>query len=151
MLRFLKRKASEIDEDEEVEHDMDYPESTKQKEEADALLYYLLSHPSVNEELKKSFLVFWEMLPLGNYTERDIAILRNEFEQYIILMLMEIPDDEWGASFKVAGEEFTLSHMIELLRICFYVQLTRGRLGFTMKEMGTVRAVRKVEKDEWKL
>jgi len=137
--------------DEEIEEYEDYPEEDleipagventplKHREDPTTLLEYLLSHPSVDINLKKEFIAFWELVPLGNYSELDFAKLYNMFEIYVNHMLMDLPDDQWNAMLEYRNGEMSMNQLISILKQAFYIQLTRGRKGFLTKELGTIR------------
>jgi len=107
------------------------------------IIQWFLSFPSVPLNLRKQFMAFWEMLPLGNYDERDIRKLEVKFNGWILDFLMSIPDVEWNSVFRFRGQgigeadlEMDLNTLFSTLRIIFYIQLTRGKGGFTARLMG---------------
>lgn len=144
---------------------------------------YLLTTPSVPEELRREFFVFWEMTVLGNFDQHDIDSLYLKFRGWCNHLLMTTPDCEWsnrlvfkdrsgsaavlqelpdGSVIEVAssGNEICmdLSMLIDQLDIAFSVQLTRGKDGFTTKELTTVRnrsiiseESGKIDKKGWRL
>ena len=137
-------EQEEMEFEDEVEEDFEIPASAehaplKHKEDPTTLLEYLLSHPSVDINLKKEFLAFWEMVPLGYYTEMDFAKLYNQFEMYINHMLMDVPDDEWNTMLDFHNGRMSMNQLISILKQTFYIQLTRGRKGFLTKELSTIR------------
>ena len=104
---------------------------------------YFLTLPSVPLSLRKRFLSFWEMVPLGNYDKDDIRKLEVTFNGLLLDMLMSIPDEEWNTVFKFKAKaaneqemEMDLNSLFSTLKIAFYIQLTRGKKGFTAKLIG---------------
>jgi len=106
------------------------------------IIDWFLSLPSVPLSLRQQFLAFWEMLPLGNYDKTDIERLRLKFRGLLLDILMTIPDEEWNTilNFEAQAEgekeiEMDLNSLFNMLEIVFYIQLTRGKSGFTAKLM----------------
>ena len=106
------------------------------------IIDWFLSLPSVPLSLRQEFLAFWEMLPLGNYDKTDIERLRLKFRGLLLDILMTIPDEEWNTilNFEAQAEgekeiKMDLNSLFSMLEIVFYIQLTRGKSGFTAKLM----------------
>lgn len=104
------------------------------------IIDWFLSLPSVPLSLRQQFIAFWEMLPLGNYDKNDIERLRIKFRGLLLDILMTIPDREWNSilTFEGLAEgekdlEMDLNTLFDILEQAFYIQLTRGKGGFTAK------------------
>ena len=123
------------------------------------LVNWFLSFPSVPLHLRKQFISFWEMLPLGNYDSNDIKRLEVKFNGWVLDFLMSIPDEEWNSVFKFKGQgvneinlEMDLNTLFSTLKIIFYIQLTRGKGGFTARLMGGHPLKEKEEREKkWSL
>ena len=117
----------------------------KDVEEKQALLDWLVANPSVPLSLRRQFHALWEIVPFGNYTEKDIQRLLIKFREWCILFLWYIPDDEWDRIRRFESDDATgdiemdTSLLLNTLEQLFYIQLTRGREGFTVKEINTSR------------
>jgi hypothetical protein len=109
---------------------------------------YLLDNPSIPLTMRKQFFVLWENVIFGNYTERDIAFLMSKFREWCILTLWYIPEQRWGnilsyqdGDDKTSNITVDLNLLLNMLGQLYYINLTRGREGFTVKEMGTTRSI----------
>lgn len=106
---------------------------------------WLLSNPSVPLSLRKQFFVLWENVVFGNYDDKDRKFLMSKFREWCILLIMYIPEQKWGNIQEFADDEnieplkFDLNLLINQLEQLYYIQLTRGKEGFTVKEMTTIR------------
>jgi hypothetical protein len=105
----------------------------------------LLSAPSIPLSLRQEYFVLWEIIPSGNYDAYDIQWLMLKFEEWAILLEWYIPEQRWGNVLNYKGDMSTdinidLSVLLNQLKQLYFVQLTRGKEGFTVKEIGTRRA-----------
>jgi|GEM_PF-3068470 len=112
-------------------------------------LDWLLDNPSIPLELKRQFYVMWEIVVFGNYTEKDIKFLLSKFREWCILIKWYIPEQDWNKKKTFIDEqgkeilEVDLNILLNILEQVYYIQLTRGREGFTIKEMTTMRTYQK--------
>lgn len=119
-------------------------------------LDWLLASPSIPLSLRKQFYVLWESVIFGNYNERDMKFLMSKFREWCLLLLWYIPEHKWGniLVFQDAGDpikiEFDLNLLLNTLEQIYYINLTRGKDGFTVKEMTTQRIIGKSEAEEAK-
>jgi len=111
------------------------------------MLSYLLENPSIPLAMRRQFYVLWENVIFGNYTEKDIAYLMSKFREWCILVLWYIPEQRWGNILQYQDGEDTTSQirvdlnlLLNMLEQLYYINLTRGRDGFTIKELGTTRS-----------
>lgn len=118
-------------------------------------LEWLLNNPSIPLSLRKQFFVLWEIVPFGNYDEMDIKRLLLKFREYCIFMTWYMPDHKWGKTldFKADTEseeniQTDLNMLFNMLYELYYVQLTRGKQGFTVKEMTTLRSINRFGAEE---
>lgn len=105
----------------------------------------LLSAPSIPLSLRQEYFVLWEIIPSGNYDNYDISWLMLKFEEWAILLQWYIPEQRWGNILQYKGDmagdiNIDLSVLLNQLKQLYFVQLTRGKEGFTVKEIGTRRA-----------
>lgn len=137
---------------------------------------YILTSSSVPSQLRVQFYALWDLPILGNFDAMDRSRLMLKFKEWSILLLMHIPDHEWG-NLKVykdmdgaqldtetgkmmGGNELSmdLNLLLNLLEQAYYINLTRGKDGFTLKELATMRSVFRSEttqensqKKSWRL
>lgn len=118
---------------------------------------YILSSPSIPSQMRVQFYALWEMPILGNFDMMDRSRLMLRFKEWCILFMMHIPDNQWGnlivykdmagAELNTATGEMTggnelsmdLNLLLNLLEQAYYINLTRGKEGFTLKELATIR------------
>jgi len=118
------------------------------------IVEWLLANPSIPTSLRNRFYQLWEIVIFGNYDEKDIAFLMSKFREWCILMLWYIPEQEWPNR-KVFAEpdgsleiDFDLNLLLNTLEQIYYINLTRGKEGFTVKELGTQRFIQRSELPE---
>ena len=110
-------------------------------------LDWLLSAPSIPIALRKQFYALWENTIFGNYEEKDIKFLMSKFREWCILLKWFIPEQRWGNQLSYADPDslievnYDLNTLLNNLESLYFINLTRGRDGFTVKEMTTVRSV----------
>jgi len=107
---------------------------------------WLLSSPSIPIALRKQFYALWENVIFGNYSENDIKYLMSKFREWAIMLKWYIPEQRWGniLSYRDVGDESPiiesdLNMLLNNLEQLFYINLTRGKGGFTVKELTTIR------------
>lgn len=113
-----------------------------QQERPDAV-EWILSSPSIPLDMKQEFWVLWENGPLSNFHGNDIPVLMAKFEEWSIMLLWSIPEPEWGEIKRYRdtpdGERETitmdLNRLINSLWSLYFMNLSRGREGFTLKEL----------------
>jgi len=112
------------------------------------MVSYLLDNPSIPLAMRKQFFVLWENVIFGNYNERDIMFLLSKFREWCILLLWYIPEQRWGniMMYQDGADETSqirvdLNLLLNMLEQLYYINLTRGREGFTVKEMTTSRSI----------
>lgn len=117
-----------------------------------AAIDWLLANPSVPLSMRKQFYVLWELAVFGNYSEMDIKRLLLKFKEWCILLKWYIPDVEWDKKREFEGDtqnekplEMDLNILLNTLEQLYYIQLTRGKEGFTVKEMNTRRDISKMD------
>lgn len=110
-------------------------------------LQVLVNSPSIPLELKKKFFVLWEESKLGNYEGDDMELLMYMFDEWAMLLRWNIPEQRWGniTVYKDTPHDpvkipMDLTLLISTLRQIYYINLTKGREGFMVKEMNTQRA-----------
>jgi hypothetical protein len=119
-------------------------------------LDYFLAAPSIPLALKQEFHVMWENVVFGNYDAFDILLLESKFREWCILLKWYIPDQQWGNSLvfedvqgsRIKEMKLDLSMLITMLQMEFHINLTRGKGGFTVKEMTTTRLFSRQESTE---
>lgn len=118
----------------------------QQQDEVLNLMDHLLSTPDVPLELRKEYYVLWNMVIFGNYERKDMDLLNLKFKEWCIYLKWHIPEQKQGNlfSFKDNPEEpaaivTDLNQLLSWLEQIFYIQLTRGRDGFTLKELNPGR------------
>ena len=110
---------------------------------------HLLADLSIPLSLRNQFYIFWSNVIFGNYQNRDIAYLMLKFKEWKIFFLWYVPDIKWNNIMSFAGditEEGTeenlsmdLNMLLNSLEQIYFINLTRGRGGFTVKWMQTKR------------
>jgi hypothetical protein len=107
----------------------------------------ILNSPSIPFALRQQFFMLWENVIFGNFTDRDILFLMSKFREWTILLEWYIPEQHWG-NLQVYSTEMDevqlkmdLNLLLNMLEQLYFIQLTRGRGGFTVKEMNTARQV----------
>jgi hypothetical protein len=98
----------------------------------------------------------WENVVFGNYDAFDILLLESKFREWCILLKWYIPDQQWGNSLvfedvqgsRIKEMKLDLSMLITMLQMEFHINLTRGKGGFTVKEMTTTRLFSRQESTE---
>jgi len=117
------------------------------------VLDWLLSSPSIPLDLRKQFYVLWENVVFGNYSEKDIKFLMSKFREWCILLTWYIPEQKWGNILVFHDEDgreplkIDLNILLNSLEQLYYINLTRGKEGFTVKELTTLRNISKIEEE----
>jgi len=108
---------------------------------------YILENPSIPLSMRRQFYVLWENSVFGNYTERDILLLMSKFREWAIMLKWFIPEQKWGnviiyEDIGDANSRITqdLNMLLNTLYQLYYINLTRGKDGFTVRELNTVRS-----------
>ncbi len=127
------------------------------------MIDWLLELPSVPLSLKNQFFMLWELPVFSNLDAMDIQRLLLKFKEWTILFKWYIPDRCWcnvqsfsdtvkvnSQSSKTVKLEMDLNMLFNLLYQAYYMQLTRGKNGFTVREMTSVRQIIKGENEEEK-
>lgn len=106
---------------------------------------------SIPLSLRSKFYTFWNNIILGNYNERDINWLMLKFAEWRIQFLWYIPDTYWNNAQDFKGDptdkgdtpdiSLDLNMLLNSLEQLFFINLTRGRDGFTMKWLRTGRGI----------
>ena len=71
----------------------------------------------------------------------------SKFREWCILLKWFIPEQRWGNQLSYADPDsptevtYDLNTLLNNLESLYFINLTRGRDGFTVKEMTTVRSV----------
>lgn len=110
-------------------------------------LDWLLSNPSIPLSFRNQFYVLWENAVFGNFGDRDVQFLMSKFREWKILLLWYIPEQRWGNIHEFKDENgqvsirMDLNMLLNTLESLYYIQLTRGKEGFTVKELTTFRSV----------
>lgn len=119
-----------------------YPTSTPLMQALD----WMLASPSIPLILRKQYFMLWENVVFGNYDIRDIKFLMSKFREWTILLCWYIPEQKWGniLVYEDLDEtattlELDLNLLLNMLQQLYYIQLTRGKEGFTVREMNTMR------------
>lgn len=120
-------------------------------------LSYLLQNPSIPLMMRRQFFMLWENVIFGNFDKRDRLFLMSKFREWCILLKWYIPEQKWGnvLVYEDTGEpesrlEMDLNLLINTLTHLYYINLTRGKEGFTVKEMTTIRSIMKRAETEEK-
>jgi hypothetical protein len=107
---------------------------------------WLLENPSIPLAMRQSFIFLWEVVPFGNYGETDIAYLMSKFREWrenVIWITneydqgnpQEFPGDDGGP-----GRSINFNVLFNELEQLYFINLTRGKEGFTVREMNTARS-----------
>lgn len=110
------------------------------------MLDSLLNSPSIPLDFRKQFYVLWETVIFGNYSEKDIKYLMSKFREWCLLMLWYIPEQEWGGILDYKDTEIDAPFRVDYnllfntLEQLYFINLTRGKNGFTLKEINTSRS-----------
>ena len=79
----------------------------------------------------------------------------SKFREWCLLMLWYIPEQKWGNLLVYhEGEDDTerleldLNLLLNTLEQLYYINLTRGKGGFTVRELNTSRAISRTEPQE---
>lgn len=109
---------------------------------------WLLSTPSIPLAMRQQFYVLWESVVFGNYERRDILLLMSKFREWCILIKWFIPEQNWGNIYEFKGDtgkekvaRMDLNILLNTLYQLYFVNLTRGKDGFTTKELTTTRSI----------
>ena len=108
---------------------------------------WLLSSPSIPLTMRKQFYALWESVVFGNYEEKDIKLLYSKFREWCILFKWYIPEQKWGNILEYIDTDISekfetdLNLLLNMLEQLYYINLTRGREGFTVKELTTFRNI----------
>lgn len=118
------------------------------------IMGWLLNLPSIPLSLKDQFFMLWELAPFSNLNEnKDIPLLMAEFDIWCDYFMWSIPDIYWGNVLEFARDNNTnanialdekpismdINMLLSMLRQAYYMQLSRAKDGFTVKEAGTIR------------
>lgn len=123
----------------------------KQNQESFDLIHQVFTDFSIPLDLRQQFYVFWNNIILGNYTPRDIEWLMLKFNEWRIHFLWYIPDVKWNNAQVFDGDStaegdskeisIDLNMLLNSLEQLFFINLTRGRDGFTMKWLHSTRGI----------
>lgn len=121
---------------------------------------WLLSNPTIPLNFKKEFYVLWEIAVFGNYSELDIKRLMLDFEEWTIFKKWSTPDHQWGNLLEYQSVDnvsvdadntvkelmskdivLDMNLLFNILRQLYFIQLSRGKNGFTLKEINSVRSI----------
>jgi hypothetical protein len=117
-------------------------------------LQYLMELPSVPIAMRQQFYVLWENVIFGNFSAKDILYLMSKFREWCILLQMYIPEQKWGnlISFQDTTEttpiNLDLNLLLNTLTQLYFINLSRGKEGFTVKELTTMRSFIKTGGEE---
>jgi len=117
-------------------------------------LQYLMELPSVPISMRQQFYVLWENVIFGNFNDKDILFLMSKFREWCILLQMYIPEQKWGNLIQFKDTEETqpinldLNLLLNTLTQLYFINLSRGKDGFTVKELTTMRSFLKTESPE---
>ena len=106
--------------------------------------------------LKNHFFMLWELPVFSNLDAMDIQRLLLKFKEWTILFKWYIPDRRWCNTQSFSDSEKTekldmdLNMLFNLLYQAYYMQLSRGKNGFTVREMTSTRQIIKGENEEEK-
>ena len=122
------------------------------------MIDWLLELPSVPLSLKNQFFMLWELPVFSNLDAMDIQRLLLKFKEWTILYKWYVPDRRWcnKKSFsdptnpEAEKLDMDLNMLFNLLYQAYYMQLTRGKSGFTVREMTSTRQIIKSENEEEK-
>lgn len=118
---------------------------------------YLLNSPSIPLTMRRQFFMLWENVIFGNYNQIDIKYLMSKFREWCILLKWYIPEQRWGNVMVYqdvndvdSKMEMDLNILLNTLTHLYFINLTRGKEGFTVKEMTTMRSIMKTGEEETK-
>lgn len=115
--------------------------------------------------LKNQYFMLWELPVFSNLDAMDIQRLLLKFKEWTILFKWYVPDRRWcntqsfsdsfdSKNSKNSKKEITLdmdmNMLFNMLYQVYYMQLTRGKSGFTVREMTSTRQIIKGESEEEK-
>ena len=115
---------------------------------------WLLTSPSIPLTMRKQFYALWESVIFGNYEDKDIKLLYSKFREWCILFKWYIPEQKWGNILSYIDAdidevfETDLNLLLNMLEQLYYINLTRGREGFTVKELTTFRSIQRSSYEE---
>ena len=116
---------------------------------------YILESPSIPLVMRRQFFTLWENVIFGNYTDRDILLLMSKFREWCIMLKWFIPEQRWGNVMVYEDEgdinsriTLDLNMLINELIQLYYINLTRGRDGFTVRELNTIRSFSKTDRED---
>ena len=117
-------------------------------------LNYLLDNPTVPVAFRHQFYIMWENVIFGNYGDKDVLFLMSKFREWCIMLKWFVPEQKWGniITFQDTTEEtpitIDLNILLNTLSQLYFINLTRGKDGFTVKEMTTMRSFIKSSSDD---
>lgn len=100
--------------------------------------------------------MLWENVTFGNYDDKDILRLRSKFREWCILLMWFIPEQQWGNIQRFVSDDggsqlrMDLNLLLNSLDQMYYIQLTRGKDGFTVRELNTLRTKNTIATEEEK-
>ena len=115
---------------------------------------WILQSPSMPLELRTQFYALWETTIFGNYNEKDIKFLMSKFREWSIFFKWFIPEQRWGNLITYTDPELPrpitvdINMLLNTLESLYYINLTRGREGFTIKELTTIRSIMRSKYEE---
>lgn len=118
-------------------------------------LNYLLASPSIPLIMRKQFFMLWENVIFGNFSDKDILFLLSKFREWCISLQWYIPEQKWGNVLVYEDEDdassritIDLNLLLNMLYQLYFINLTRGKGGFTTKELNTGRSVFRTDTEE---
>lgn len=130
----------------------------QQNQEQFSVIQQIFVDFSIPLSLRSKFYTFWNNIILGNYTERDINWLMLKFDEWRVQFLWYIPDTYWNNAQDFEGDStdrgdtadlsIDLNMLLNSLQQLFFINLTRGREGFTMKWLNTSRGIIEAPTDQ---
>lgn len=121
------------------------------------MIDWLLELPSVPLSMKNQFFMLWELPVFSNLDAMDIQRLLLKFKEWTILFKWYVPDRRWCNRKSFSNPEdskaeldMDLNMLFNLLYQAYYMQLTRGKNGFTVREMTSTRQIIQGEYEEEK-
>lgn len=139
-----------------VSSSMSQPQRYMQQAPLLQVMDYLLSNPSIPLSLRQQYYMLWENVTFGNYDEKDILRLRSKFREWCILLMWFIPEQQWGNIQRFVSDDggsqlrMDLNLLLNSLDQMYYIQLTRGKDGFTVRELNTLRTKNTIATEEEK-
>lgn len=108
------------------------------------VIQHLLQTPDIPLDLRNQFYQLWNNVIFGNFEDKDIKFLMSKFREWTILLKWEIPEQHWGNRLSFEDEDgrqlsMDLNRLINMLEQLFFINCTRGKEGFTTKELNTRR------------